>query len=82
MEAVVTSKFTIGDKVCKSRGYKFNGIVIAIFKNFQGQVRVCVELVSNGNGNGSIHIFSENQLENENPPCSLSSIWITNYAKW
>jgi hypothetical protein len=52
-------KFRIGDKVCKPKGYAFDGIVVAVFKNTNGDVRIVAEL----EGNGMLHIFSESQLE-------------------
>jgi hypothetical protein len=52
-------KFKIGDKVCKPKGYAFNGIVVAVFNNTNGDVRIVAEL----EGNGMLHIFSESQLE-------------------
>jgi hypothetical protein len=52
-------KFKIGDKVCKPKGYAFDGIVVAVFNNTNGDVRIVAEL----EGNGMLHIFSESQLE-------------------
>lgn len=52
-------KFKVGDLICKPRGYKFDGIVVAVFKNTSGEVRIVAELI----GNGMLHIFSESQLE-------------------
>lgn len=69
------NKFNIGDKVFKPKGYRFEGEVRGVFTNRFGETRVAVELVNEipaaipihsptpGNGNGMIHIFSENQLE-------------------
>lgn len=56
------SKFNIGDKVCKPKGYAFDGIVVAVFANTKGEVRIVAEL----EGNGMLHIFSEGQLELRN----------------
>jgi len=53
------SKYKIGDKVCKPKGYSFDGIVVAVFANTKGEVRIVAEL----EGNGMLHIFSESQLE-------------------
>ena len=52
-------KFKIGDRIYKPNGYKFPGIVVSVFKTTSGAVRVVAEL----EGNGMLHIFSENQLE-------------------
>lgn len=52
-------KFKIGDKVQKPKGYKFDGIVVAVFHNTVGEVRIVAELIDNG----MLHIFSESQLE-------------------
>ena len=56
------SKFNIGDKVCKPKGYAFDGIVVSVFTNTKGEVRIVAEL----EGNGMLHIFSEGQLELRN----------------
>lgn len=53
------NKFKRGDKVSKPKGYAFDGIVVAVFTNTNGEVRVVAEL----EGNGMLHIFSEGQLE-------------------
>ena len=52
-------KFKVGDKVQKPKGYKFDGIVVAVFHNTAGDVRIVAELIDNG----MLHIFSESQLE-------------------
>lgn len=53
------SKFKIGDKVHKPKGYKFPGIVVSVFINTSGDVRIVAEMEDNG----MLHIFSESQLE-------------------
>lgn len=53
------TKFKIGDKVYKPTGYKFDGIVVSVFKTTGGEIRVVAELEDNG----MLHIFSEKQLE-------------------
>jgi hypothetical protein len=53
------SKLKLGDKVSKPKGYSFDGIIVSVFKNTKGEIRVVAEL----EGNGMLHIFSENQLE-------------------
>ena len=57
-----------GDFVGKKTGYKFEGIILAVFPNLRGQMRAAVELVNKcnglpGNGDGMIHIFDIDQLE-------------------
>ena len=53
------NKFKEGDKVYKPKGYKFNGIVVSVFKTTSGDVRIVAEMEDNG----MLHIFSEKQLE-------------------
>jgi hypothetical protein len=53
------NKFKEGDKVCKPKGYAFDGIVVAVFKNTSGEIRIVAELENNG----MLHIFTEGQLE-------------------
>lgn len=53
------NKFKRRDKVCKPKGYAFDGIVVSVFTNTKGEVRIVAEL----EGNGMLHIFSESQLE-------------------
>ena len=53
------SKFKVGDKVSKPKGYKFDGIVVSVFLTTSNEVRIVAEL----EGNGMLHIFSEAQLE-------------------
>jgi len=50
----------IGDKVRKPKGYKFEGAVVSKFWNLSGQTRYVVE-----NGDGILHIFNEDQIEND-----------------
>jgi hypothetical protein len=56
------SKFKIGDKVYKPKGYKFPGIVVSVFTNTSSDVRIVAEMEDNG----MLHIFSESQLELRN----------------
>jgi hypothetical protein len=55
----------IGDSIKKKKGYAFNGVVVAIFKNTKGQTRVVAEHLGSQteDSGGMLHIFSENQLE-------------------
>ena len=52
-------KFKIGDRICKPKGYSFDGVVVSVFKTLAGETRVVAELEDNG----MLHIFSESQLE-------------------
>lgn len=52
------NEFNIGDKVSKPKGYPFDGIVVAVFQNTKGELRIVAEL----EGNGMLHIFTPSQL--------------------
>jgi hypothetical protein len=54
----IKSKFKIGDKAKKVSGYKFNSVIVAIFANTKGEVRIVAE-----HKDGLLHIFNEKQLE-------------------
>lgn len=56
-------KFSTGDRVYKPKGYKFPGIVVAVFQTTSGDTRIVAEMVDNG----MLHIFNEGQLEHELP---------------
>lgn len=58
-------KFKVGDKICKPKGYTFNGEVRSVFTTIAGDIRVVAELTTE-NGLGMLHIFSESQLELRN----------------
>ncbi len=56
--------FKVGDLVRKVKGYAFDGVVVSVFNNTNGDTRLVVEMVStDGNGSGMLHIFSPSQLE-------------------
>ena len=55
-------KFKISDKIYKPKGYKFPGIVVSVFTNTSGDIRIVAEMEDNG----MLHIFSESQLELRN----------------
>ena len=42
----ISMKFNIGDKAQKQKGYKFDSIIVAVFKNIEGKTR----LVANNKG--------------------------------
>jgi len=52
-------KFQVGDKIRKPKGYAFDGTIVSVFQNTNGDIRVVAELENNG----MLHIFSETQLE-------------------
>jgi hypothetical protein len=51
-------KFTVGQKVVKPRGYRFDAEVVSVFQTTGGKTRIVAE-----NGEGLLHIFNEEQLE-------------------
>jgi|LauGreDrversion4_2_1035121.scaffolds.fasta_scaffold02335_20 hypothetical protein len=53
------TKFKIGDKAIKTKGYEFPCTIVAVFKTIEGNVRVVGEM----DGYGLLHIFNEDQLE-------------------
>ncbi len=53
------TKFKIGDKAYKPKGYKFPCTIVSIFKTTTGEIRMVGEM----DDNGMLHIFNENQLE-------------------
>jgi hypothetical protein len=55
-------KFRVGAKVQKASGYKYPGVVVAVFRTLKRQVRYVVE--ADGPGyEGMLHIFNNDQLE-------------------
>ena len=54
----------VGDQISKSKGYQFEGEIVAIFKNTKGQIRVVAEHHGSQTeeSGGMLHIFSESQL--------------------
>ena len=54
----------IGTRVTKKKGYAFDGVVVAIFENTIGQVRIVAEHLGSQtkDSGGMLHIFSEAQL--------------------
>ena len=52
----------VGDKVKKTSGYKWPGIVIAVFDTLAGERRVVVECTVPEVA-GALHIYNENQLK-------------------
>jgi len=54
------SKFKVGDKVLKVKGYSFPGEVRAVFTNIAGDVRIVVETTVI---EGLLHLFNEDLFE-------------------
>jgi len=53
------TKFQIGDKAVKLKGYKFPCTIVSVFETVEGNVRVVGEM----DEYGLLHIFNEDQLE-------------------
>jgi hypothetical protein len=53
------TKFKVGDKAYKPKGYKFPCTIVSVFKTVDGEIRVVAEM----DGYGLLHIFNEGQLE-------------------
>ena len=57
--------FKVGDEITKTKGYAFHGVIVAVFKNTKGQVRIVAEHYGSQTkeSGGMLHIFSETQLD-------------------
>lgn len=53
------TKFKVGDKAIKVKGYKFPCTIVSVFETVEGNVRVVGEM----DDYGLLHIFNEDQLE-------------------
>ena len=53
------SKFKVGDKAWKPKGYKFPCTIVSVFETTSGDVRIVGEL----DDYKMLHIFNEKQLE-------------------
>lgn len=53
------TKFQVGDKAVKLKGYKFPCTIVSVFQTVEGNVRVVGEM----DEYGLLHIFNEDQLE-------------------
>jgi hypothetical protein len=56
------TKFKVGDKAIKLKGYKFPCTIVSVFQTVEGNVRVVGEM----DEYGLLHIFNEDQLEKAN----------------
>lgn len=54
--------FNTGDKVCKTKGYKYPGVIVSVFNNLAGEKRFVVEATGE-EYKGMLHIFNGEQLE-------------------
>ena len=53
------TKFKVGDKAVKPKGYQFPCTIVSVFTTKKGNVRVVAEM----DNYGLLHIFNEDQLE-------------------
>jgi len=56
------TKFKVGDKAHKTKGYKFPCTVVGVFETIKGDIRVVGEM----DEYRLLHIFNEDQLEHYN----------------
>tara|TARA_R110001592_G_scaffold12285_1_gene58907 strand:- start:412 stop:609 length:198 start_codon:yes stop_codon:yes gene_type:complete len=59
---IMTSKFKVGDKAVKPKGYAFPCTIVGVFQTLKGNIRIVGEM----DEFGLLHIFNENQLEKDN----------------
>lgn len=53
------TKFKVGDKAYKTKGYKFPCTIVSVFKTVSGEIRIVAEM----DEYGLLHIFNEQQLD-------------------
>jgi len=53
------TKFKVGDKAWKPKGYKFPCTIVSVFETVAGEIRIVAEM----DKYGLLHIFNETQLE-------------------
>ena len=53
------TKFKVGDKAHKTKGYKFPCTIVGVFETIKGDIRVVGEM----DEYGLLHIFNEDQLD-------------------
>jgi hypothetical protein len=56
------SKFKVGDRAIKPKGYEFPCTIVSVFKTVAGEIRVVGEM----DHYKMLHIFNEKQLEKVN----------------
>jgi hypothetical protein len=71
------TKFKVGDKAHKTKGYKFPCTIVGVFETINGDIRVVGEM----DEYGLLHIFNEEQLEhyNEEQPDLLNDAYMGYY---
>jgi hypothetical protein len=71
------TKFKVGDKAHKPKGYKFPCTIVGVFETIAGEVRVIGEM----DEYGLLHIFNENQLEHygKDEPDLLNEVYMAYY---
>ncbi len=58
------TKFKVGDKAWKPKGYKFPCTIVSVFTTIKGEIRLVAEM----DEYGLLHIFNEQQLEHYEQP--------------
>jgi len=53
------TKFKVGDKAIKIKGYEYPCVIVSVFTTLAGETRVVAECTIL---KGMLHIFNENQL--------------------
>ena len=61
MTSPSTSLFRVGDRVEKASGYKWPGVVVAVFRTRAGEERIVVECTVPEVA-GALHIYSPSQI--------------------
>ncbi len=71
------TKFKVGDKAHKPKGYKFPCTIVGVFETIAGEVRAIGEM----DEYGLLHIFNENQLEHygKDEPDLLNEAYMSYY---
>jgi|TARA_R110000822_G_scaffold118946_8_gene251814 hypothetical protein len=57
--------YKLADKVKKTKGYSFNGIIVSVFQKINGDWRYVVECTIPG-AEGMLHVFNHDNLELDN----------------
>ena len=65
---MIATKFKIGDKAYKPKGYKFPCTIVSVFTTTTGEVRIVAEM----DEYKMLHIFNESQLELVNREQNIS----------
>lgn len=59
---VLLSEFKLGDKVEKAKGYKWPGVIVAVFETLSDKKRYVVECTV-AEVSGALHIYSAKDLK-------------------